>query len=157
MRASPPSFGTGATALQRDRRFYQQRGQAVIWVTVFMPLFLAIIGLAVDGGLVLDQEQGLQRLARTAARVGAEQVDRQTYYASQGRTLTLDAAAAERAAYAYLGAESPGINAQVVANGQGVEVRVQRRVPLAFLRIIHLDQVQLSATGLAHLQGGVGP
>lgn len=153
----PYSFDDGVTALQRDRRLRRQRGQAVIWVTVFMPLFLTIIGLAVDGGLVLDQEQGLQRLARTAARVGAEQVDRQAYYASQGRTLTLDAAAAERAAYAYLAAESPGISAQVVANGQDVEVRVQRLAPLAFLRIIHLDQVQLSATGAADLRGGVGP
>ena len=156
MLALPQPSSDGTSVRQRDRWSRQQRGQAVIWVTVFMPLFLAIIGLAVDGGLVLDQEQGLQRLARTAARVGAEQVDRQAYYASQGRTLTLDTAAAERAAYAYLGAESPGINAQVVAKGQGVEVRVQRMVPLAFLRIIHLDHVQLSATGLAHLQGG-GP
>ena len=139
-----------------QRPLRRQRGQAVIWVTVFMPFFLAIVGLAVDGGVVLDQEQGLQRLARTAARVGAEQVDRQAYYASQGTTLTLDAPAAERATLAYLGAEAPGVEAQVAASGRVVQVRVERSVPLAFLRIIRLDSVSLTATGVAQLQGGVG-
>ena len=146
------------SAIQREihrRPLCRQRGQAVIWVTVFMPFFLAIVGLAIDGGVVLDQEQGLQRLAITAARVGAEQVDRQAYYASQGATLTLDAPAAERAALAYLGAEAPGIDAQVAASGRLVRVRVERTVPLAFLRIIRLDSVSLSATGVAQLQGGI--
>lgn len=146
---------TRASAWRVDiaRRLRQQRGQAVIWVAVFMPFFLAILGLALDGGLVLDQEQGLQRLARTAARVGAEQVDRQTYYASQGSTLTLDVLAAERAAMAYLGTRTPGLGAQVTADGSVVQVRVERDVPLTFLRIIHLDSVRLTATGTARLQG----
>ncbi len=146
---------TRAIAQRGDtpRRLCHQRGQAVIWVAVFMPFFLAIVGLALDGGLVLDQEQGLQRLARTAARVGAEQVDRQSYYASQGTTLTLDVPAAERAALGYLSTEAPGINAQVAAAGRDVQVRVERDVPLAFLRIIRLESVRLTATGSARLQG----
>lgn len=134
----------------------RQAGQAVIWVAVFTPFFLAIIGLAVDGGLVLDQEQGLQRLARTAARVGAEQVDRQAYYASQGATLVLNVPAARQAALAYVTAQSPAVSAQVTATGQGVVIRVERQTPLAFLRIIHLDQVQLTATGEAQLHAGTG-
>jgi len=43
-----------------------ERGQALVWVVVFMPVFLAIIGLALDAGIVFDREQGLWRLARSA-------------------------------------------------------------------------------------------
>jgi uncharacterized membrane protein len=148
--AVPASDAASSWGLDR------QRGQAVIWVAVFTPFFLAIVGLALDGGLVFDQEQGLQLLARTAARVGAEQVDRQAYYASQGATLTLDVPAAQGAALAYINTQAPGISAQVAADGSTVQVRVARNVPLAFLRIIGLDSVRLSATGTAQLRGGFG-
>lgn len=142
--------------MTRQQPLIAQRGQAVLWAAVFMPFFLAILGLAMDGGLVLDQEQGLQRLTRTAARVGAEQVDQQTYYASQGATLALDAPGAERAALAYVRTEAPGTSAQVAADSRTVEVRVERTVPLAFLRIVRLDSVRLTAIGTARLQGGFG-
>ena len=154
MRQKRDGNAIGASARRRTLR--RQRGQAILWVTVFMPFFLAILGLAMDGGLVLDQEQGLQRLARTSARVGAEQVDQQTYYASQGATLALDVPAAKRAALAYITSEAPAASAQVAADGQTVDVRVERTVPMAFLRIVHLDSVRLTATGTARLQGDFG-
>src|SRR6185312_17093596 len=62
----------------------RERGQAVVWVAAMLPFFLAILGLAIDGGVVWDAERQLQATADGAARAGAEAVDTSAYYASNG-------------------------------------------------------------------------
>ena len=47
------------------------RGQAIVWTAVMLPLFLAIVGLAADGGLVFSARRELQNIADSAARAGA--------------------------------------------------------------------------------------
>ena len=58
-----------------------QRGQVIVWVAVMLPFFLAVIGLASDGGLVFEQRRALQALADEAARAGASQLDQAAYRA----------------------------------------------------------------------------
>ncbi len=141
---SPAGAGKGARGLER--------GQAVVWVMVMLPLFLSIIGLAADGGSVFAQREQLQSLADGAARMGAEQLDTRAYYA--GGAVVLDSAAAQQAALQYLGQQSPGIAAEVAADQQTVVVRVERDVPLAFLRIVHLDSAHVRAMATAQLRHG---
>ena len=131
-----------------------ERGQALVWVVVFMPVFLAIIGLALDAGIVFDREQGLWRLARSAARMGAEQIDVAAYRAGSGEPV-LDPVAARAAALAYVTRQGGGVSANVTANRQAVVVHLHEDVPLDFLRIVHLDSAPISATGMARIAAGV--
>jgi Flp pilus assembly protein TadG len=130
----------------------RERGQALVWMVVFMPIFLAVIGLALDAGIVFDREQGLWRLARSAARSGAEQVDVAAY--RTGGEPVLDPIAARAAALSYVARQGTGAVANVAANQQTVVVRVSEDVPLGFLRIVHLDSAPIAATGIARIATG---
>jgi Flp pilus assembly protein TadG len=130
-----------------------ERGQALVWVEVFMPIFLAVIGLALDVGVVFDREQGLLRLARSAARMGAEQIDVAAYRVGNGEPV-LDPAAARAAALTYIDGQATGVSANVTADRQSVVVRVSQDVPLDFLRIVHLDTAPIAATGVARIATG---
>ena len=130
-----------------------ERGQALVWVVVFMPVFLAVIGLALDAGVVFEREQGLLRLARSAARMGAEHIDVAAYRAGDGEPV-LDPAAARAAALAYIADQETGVSASVRADRQIVVVRVSQDVPLDFLRIVHLDAAPIAATGVARFATG---
>jgi len=130
-----------------------ERGQALVWVVVFMPIFLAVIGLALDVGVVFDREEGLLRLARSAARMGAEQIDVAAYRVGNGETV-LDPAAARAAALAYVAEQETGVSVNVTADKQAVVVRVSQNIPLDFLRIVHLDTAPIAATGVARIATG---
>lgn len=130
-----------------------ERGQALVWVVVFMPVLLAVIGLVLDVGVVFDREQGLLRLARSAARMGAEHIDVAAYRAGNGEPV-LDPAAARAAALAYIAGQESGVSASVTADQQTVVVRVSQAVPLDFLRIVHLDTAPIAATGIARIATG---
>lgn len=136
------------------RHLRSQHGQVVVWVMVMLPLMLSMIGLAADGGLVFAQREQLQNLADGAARMGAEQLDTRAYYGNGG-TVTLDPVAAQRAALDYLGEQAPGIVADVAADQTTVVIRVERDVPLAFLRIIRINVTHIRATATAEMRHGV--
>ena len=67
----------GHIAVRRFRALFHQRSpaQALLWMTVAIPLFLTMGGLAIDGGAVLDSRRDLQSLADGAARAGATRLD----------------------------------------------------------------------------------
>ncbi len=130
-----------------------QRGQVIVWVAVMLPFFLAIIGLASDGGLVFEQRRELQSLADAAARIGANQLDQGAYRASD--LTLLDPAAAQGAAETYLTKQAPGLGGTVVANRQRVVVHVQRQVPTSFLRIVRITTVTVGATAVAEVRHGI--
>jgi Flp pilus assembly protein TadG len=132
-----------------------QHGQVIVWVTLLMPLLLAVVGLAIDGGVVFNQHLALERLASDATRVGAERLDPQVYYGSNGQTIALDPVAARHAALVYLGQTAPGITGTVTADTRMVVVRVERDVPLPFLRIIRIDTAHVVATAQAQVAHGV--
>ena len=111
-------------------------------------------GQALDVGIVFDREEGLWRLARSAARMGAEQIDVAAYRAGSGQPV-LDPAAARGAALAYVARQASGVSASVTADQQTVVVRVRQDVPLDFLRIVHLDSAPIAATGTARIAAGV--
>ena len=56
-----------------------QAGQAIVWAAVMLPLFLAVVGLAIDGGVVFAARRELQNVADAGARPGAMQVDHGAY------------------------------------------------------------------------------
>jgi Flp pilus assembly protein TadG len=120
-----------------------------------LPLFLAIVGLAIDGGIVFDARRETQNIADGAARAGATQLDEQTYRASSGQTIVLDQGSAQQAAAAYVANGGSALTANVSTDSQHVVVTVSRTVQPSFLRIVGLTTVQVSATATAEVQHGI--
>lgn len=132
-----------------------QDGQAIVWVAVMLPLFLAVIGLAIDAGIVFSARRELQNAADGAARAGAMQVDESLYRASSGATVVLDQAAARQVAAEYLASQNMTLAATIGTEPQRVVVVVSRQVPTSFLGLVGVDAVQVSATAPAEVRYGI--
>ena len=130
-------------------------GQAIVWAAVMLPLLLAVVGLAIDGGIVFDNRRALQDVADSAARAGAMQIDQQIYRSSSGQTIVLDQPDAQQVAAEYVSSQGTGMTATVQTDAQHVVVTVNRAVPTSFLRIVGIDSVQISAKATAEVQHGI--
>src|SRR6266536_80009 len=97
-RARPMSSRRRAVTRLAELPIVAQRGQAIVWTAVMLPLFIAIVGLAADGGLVFSARRELQNLADSSARAGAQQIDVLAYRESRGRTVVLDEHSARQVA-----------------------------------------------------------
>lgn len=131
-----------------------ERGQALVLVAIFMMGLVAVAGLVADGGLVFAQRRELQNIADAAAAAGAMQLDANTYRASGGGSVTLDAAAARAAANAYLAAEG-GLAYAVRVAPTRVEVEVSRSARTGFLGVLGIREVTISARAASEPRHGV--
>lgn len=132
-----------------------ERGQALVFAAVLLPLFIAVVGLAVDGGVVFNARRELQNVADSAARAGAMQIDQRAYRESAGQRIVLDPESARATAAAYLANQRGGLSADVAADPERVVVRVSRDVPTAFLRLVRIDSVRIGAVAPAELRYGI--
>lgn len=132
-----------------------QPGQVLVWVAVMFPLFLAIVGLALDGGIVFSARRELQNVADGAARAGAMQIDQQVYRESAGAIVVLDPDQARQIAAAYVADQGTGLAATIDADPQRVGVRLDRDVLLSFLRLAGINQVRITATAPAEVRHGI--
>jgi Flp pilus assembly protein TadG len=136
----------------------KQSGQAAAWVSVMLPLFLAVIGLAIDGGIVFAHRRELQNVADSAARAGATQIDVSAFRAGRGDTVVLDAGAARQTAGEYLASRGSGLRGEVTADSRQVVVRVEQDVPTSFLSLVGIGTVRITATAPAEARVGIaGP
>jgi uncharacterized membrane protein len=137
--------------------------QALLWLTLAVPLFVSVAGLAVDGGVLLEERRELQSIVDGAARAGATQLDMARLRASGGADVQLDPTLASRAAASYAGRaldasphtwrSAPSV--QVRVDGRRVHVMIQTRLPTAFLRIAAIDAVPVEADAFADVQYGI--
>lgn len=132
-----------------------ESGQAIVWAAVMLPLFLSVVGLAIDAGIVFSARRELQNVADSAARAGAMQVDERTYRASPGTSVVLDQTAAQQLATEYAASHGKGLAARVGVEPQRVVVSVSRDVPTGFLRLVGITTVRVSATAPAELRYGI--
>ncbi len=140
----------------RLRRLTREEAGAVLpLAAIFLVGLVAVAGLVADGGYVLVQRRDLQNAADAAAAAGAMQVDEATYRASGGETVLLDASAAEEAAILALISEH-GTDYAVYADEARVEVEVSREATTAFLRVLGVEHVPISAHSVAEPRFGVG-
>ena len=149
---------TGCTSwlVRRIRDFgKEEAGQAIVWVAVMLPFFLAVVGLSLDGGLVFDARRELQNVADAAARAGAMQVDEQAYRASFGQQVVLDPDAAYAAAVDYLTLQPGHVTGSVRVERQAVQVAVGRDVPTGFLRLVGIETARVTATAVAEVRHGI--
>lgn len=130
-------------------------GQAIVWAAVMLPLFLSVIGLTIDAGIVFSARRELQNVADSAARAGAMQIDQRVYRDSSGATVVLDTAAARQVAAEYVASQGSGLTATIYAEPQRVVVQVSRDVPTGFLRIVGIETVRVIATAPADVRYGI--
>jgi uncharacterized membrane protein len=107
-----------------------------------LPFFLAIAGLVIDAGRVLDTRREVQNVADGAARVAAMQIDTQRLRATGEVRLDFDAAL--RAARQYVSDQATGDGWEppsVTGNSMGVQVTLHRQAPTSFLRIINVGSL----------------
>jgi Flp pilus assembly protein TadG len=137
---------------------HRSRAQGItVFVAIGMPLFVSLVGLALDAGHLYAVHADLQAVADAAARAGAAQVDTSgsgPLRSQSGSPPQLDPVAAETAATAY--AVYQGVEpVSVVADVQQVAVQVGQTVPMVFLRVLHINSRWIEARGVAHPRAGV--
>src|SRR5207253_3052043 len=87
---------------------------------------------------------------------GAAQLDTAVARANPDRPAPLDPRAAELAAAQYIAIQEPGLSATVRADAQQVVVHVTSRpIPMTFLRLAGIMQVQVAADAIAEPRTGV--
>jgi Flp pilus assembly protein TadG len=144
-------------------RAHRSGGQALIWMTLMMPLFVSIVGLAIDGGVVLGARRELQSVADGAARAGATRLNMQLLRASGGTDVEVDPTLATDAVRGYVrDALSTGVpvsqaepEAQIDIATRRVSVVVRARAATAFLRIVNIDSVPVQASADADVEYGI--
>lgn len=138
-----------------ERLLSAQSGQVITWVAVMLPLFLSVIGLAIDGAIVFSQRRELQNVADSAARAGAMQIDQHAYRDSSGASLVLDVGAARQVAGEYLASQAPGVGATIDAEPGRVVVQVHQEVATSFLTLVGINTVEISAIAIAEVRHGI--
>jgi uncharacterized membrane protein len=110
-------------------------------------LFLPIVGVSIDAGVLFDARRDAQNVADGAARVAAMTLDRE-HLRRTGRA-RIDQPAAEREVNQYV--SGTGFSAQRPAfqGDRGVRVTVERSVQPAFMRIFNKDAIAVRASGRA--------
>ena len=132
------------------------RSQALVFLAAVLPLFLAVIGLALDGGHLFAERANLQAVADASARAGAVRLDTQRMYREGTGAVFLspdDAAAAARDYATYHGLATEAIGA--VADDQVVAVQLHEDVPTVFVRVVRIDTITIRASSTASGRYGV--
>jgi Flp pilus assembly protein TadG len=136
--------------------------QALVWLTLCLPLFVSAAGLAIDGGVLLTSRRELQSIADGAARAGATRLDMDRLRGSGGADVQLDPVIAAAAARAYLddrfGQEltwRPAPDSRIEVSSRRVHVQIQATVRTAFLRVVSIDAVPLAASAFADVEFGI--
>jgi len=132
------------------------RAQATIFLVAAMPLFLAVVGLALDGGHMFAQRTELQAIADASARAGAVQLDTGRMYREGTGLVFLSPADAEAAArdYAiYHGLPSEAVDTE--ADDSTVSVHVHRNVPTVFVRVVRINSLTIEAAATARARYGI--
>jgi Flp pilus assembly protein TadG len=137
-------------------RWRRERAQALVFLTVMLPLFLAVIGLALDGGHMFSERANLQAIADASARAGAMRLDTPRMYRDGTGAVFLspdEAVAAARDYATYHGLPKDGIEA--AADDQVVTVQLHEGVATVFVKVVHIDSVVIRASSSASARYGV--
>lgn len=119
-------------------------GSATVWMIGVTVASFLMVGLVLDGGVMLRTRSDAFAIAASAARVGAQQLDGDA--AVEGLSV-LDPIAAEQAVLDYLAAQ--GASGTVTVTGDRVTVTVTTSAQLQMLQVVGGDTVTFDATATA--------
>jgi Flp pilus assembly protein TadG len=121
------------------------RGAIALFVVVFTVALLAAVGLVVDGGGKVRALQRADEAAREAARAGSQMLD--VPAAVRGNGISIDSAAAARAARAYL--DAAGVYGTVTVEGSAVHVSTSVTYQPVFLGAAGVGPITVTGSASA--------
>jgi len=140
------------TATRRHPTRRDERGIATLWSVIVALACFAIIGLVLDGGVILRARSDAFSLAGAAARVAAQELEPDA--AAQGQVV-LDPVRARAAALEYL--QQRDATGVVTVNGSDVTVTVNVTAQLQILRVNDGGSVDVEATATVSAIKGAQP
>ena len=132
----------------------RRRGEAgvvTLFVVALMAVFVALGGLVVDGGVLLDARRRAINEAEAAARAAAQALDPDAVRAGAS---DVSVTGAEEAVRRYVAAT--GHDARVAVAADAVEVTVSFRQPLLILGAFGLASPVVAGTARVEAVRGVG-
>jgi hypothetical protein len=132
-----------------------ESGQVTVLVLGLSLVSFAVAGLAVDGTRAFLLRRTLQNAADGATLAAASEIDTTSYYASGGRRITLDDAAAQRTAARWLGLRGIRARASIGASSDSIRVVLRSEMPTSFLGLVGIDRVSVAA--VSHSEPVPGP
>ena len=148
MRRTTPVPTTGRPRPAR----LSERGSVSVFTIIVAGVMMALAGLCMEGGRVLNERATLADTAEQAARAGAQAVSEHRLR-SEG-VVVIDPASATRAVGAYLGATGQDRSWRVQITGRTVSVTMERDLPTTTLRLVGVDSIHVEVTGQARLAVG---
>ncbi len=127
-----------------SRRCRADDGMVTVWSVVMVLACMAMVGLVLDGGVILRARSSAFDIAAESARAGAQELDQDAL--ADGRIVVDPSAAHERIA-AYLAAHD--VNGDITITAETVTVTVHQQVGLQILQPATVD-VRQTATVRAH-------
>ena len=120
------------------------RGSATVWMIGVTVASFLMVGLVLDGGVMLRSRSDAFAVAASAARFGAQQLDPDA--AVEGLTV-LDPIAADNAVQDYLATQE--VTGTTTVDGNQVTVTVAASARLQMLQVVGGDSVSFDATATA--------
>ena len=120
------------------------RGSATVWMIGVTVASFLMVGLVLDGGVMLRSRSAAFAVAASAARVGAQQLDPDA--AVEGLTV-LDPIAADNAVQDYLAGQE--VTGTATVDGNKVTVTVAASARLQMLQVVGGNTVSFDATATA--------
>jgi Flp pilus assembly protein TadG len=133
-----------------------ERGQALFQTALFLPLLLVVLGLVVDGGLLLTSYRRAQIAADTAAHAASHQISIEVFVESN--QVVLGAPAFDKAleygrtnSYGHLALNTVSILNQ----GRLVRVTGHASLPTCFMRLVGISSITVPVVGEAYPAYGI--
>ena len=126
------------------RRIRADEGMATVWSVIVVLACMAMVGLVLDGGVILRARSSAFDVAAEAARAGAQDLDQTALANGQ---VVLDESAARQRIAAYLAAHD--VTGDITISADTVTVTVNKTVSLQILQPATVD-IHQTATVRAH-------
>ena len=134
-------FKKGVKGRMPLKRIRGERGSAILWLAIALPVLLGSSGLVVDLGYLYYQRGKLMDIAEASAMAGTMEL-------AEGD----EEAIAKAREYAILnGVESDEVTATVTSGSKKVKVKIDRDVSVFFERIFGVKSRQVSGFGGAEI------
>ena len=131
------------------------RGQIAVMLALLLPVLLGLVGLVVDGGLMLVQFRRGQVTIDSAALAAASRLDEDTFEETNQVLLSAADAYSQALFYAQLNGRGQVTVTGVNIDGPRVQVYGQVTSPTIFMRLFGINQVRIRLQASAELKHGI--
>ncbi|SFP85694.1 TadE/TadG family type IV pilus assembly protein [Salibacterium halotolerans] len=131
----------------------REEGFAVPFVAVMLPVFIALCGLLIDGGLMAANYMKLTGAVDAAAHAALDSYDKTAW--EEDGTIDIQPAGARNLADDYLHANYPEARMEIFeSDSTSVYVKASVSSPLFFMKVAGINEVSIEASSGASLGGG---